>query len=209
MKTSKLMKPVQAVQAVQVVQGISGRFTLAALAAAVLIGLAGMTSPPVMAQDSALFAHDSAGPAGPEDASLPPVQTQGQAQFLSGGIGKDETDAIKRAAGSWPLMLEFAQLSGGRGAYISDAKVVIKDAAGTTVLETAADGPYMLVKLPPGKYAVEAVYQSKTLRREVSLQKGASRTISLLWPAPKDQDPAPMGGQSGQSGQSDQGAADR
>lgn len=209
MKISILMKPVQAVQAVQGVQGVSGRFTLAALAAAVLIGLAGMTSPPVMAQDSTLFAHDSAGPG---EGSLPPVQTQGQAQFLSGGIGKDETDAIKRAAGSWPLVLEFAQLSGGRGAYLSDAKVVIKDAAGTTVLETVADGPYMLVKLPPGKYAVEAVYQSKTLRREASLQKGQSRTISLLWPAPKDQDKAPAGGQGGQSSQSsqrDQGAADR
>lgn len=202
MKTDKLMlmKPVQAVQADR---GVSGSFT--GLAAAVLIGLAGIVSPPVIAQDSALFAHDSAGPAGPEDGSLPPVQTQGQVQFLSGGIGKDETDAIKRAAGSWPLVLEFAQLSAGHAAYLSDAKVTIKDAAGTTVLETVADGPYMLVKLPPGKYAVEAVYQSKTLRREASLQKGESRTISLLWPAPKDQDKAPAGGQ----GDQDQGAADR
>lgn len=203
MKTTKLMKPVQAVHAVQAVQGISGNFTLAALAAAVLIGLVGMASLPVIAQDSALFAHDSAGPG---EASLPPVQTQGQAQFLSGGIGKDESDAIKRAAGSWPLVLEFAQLSAGHAAYLSDAKVAIKDATGATVLETVADGPYMLVKLPPGKYAVEAVYQSKTLRREVGLRKGESRTISLLWPAPKDQDPAPA---NGQGDQGDQGAADR
>lgn len=181
-----------------------GIFTLAGLATAAVIGLGGTVSLPVLAQDSAFFAHDSAGPA---EGSLPPVQMQGHAEFLSGGIGKDETDAIKRAAGSWPLMLEFAQLSAGHGEYISDAQVIIKDAAGQTVLDTVAEGPYMLVKLPPGKYSVEAVYQLKTLRRQVSLQKGQSRKISLLWPALKEQ--TTPGNQGTQGTQGNQGTGNQ
>lgn len=118
-----------------------------------------------------------------EISSLPQVQSQGQAEFLTGGVGKDESDAILQAANSWPLTLELSQSATPQAEYISDVQVTIKDKSGSTVLDMNAEGPYVLVKLPPGKYALDAVYNSKNLHREITLQKGRSKRISLMWPA--------------------------
>jgi hypothetical protein len=119
--------------------------------------------------------------------SLPPLQSQGQIEFLTGGIGKDESDAILHEGRSWPLMLKLAQAGFPRAVYISDVQVIIKDASGNTVLETITEGPYLLVKLPPGKYSLDATYESVKLHRDLSIQKGGSKQITLLWPAPKNQ----------------------
>ncbi len=118
-----------------------------------------------------------------EISSLPQIQSQGQAEFLTGGVGKDESDAILQAANSWPLTLELSQSATPRAEYISDVQITIKDKSGNTVLDMTAEGPYVLVKLPPGKYALDAVYESKNLHREITLQKGRSKRISLMWPA--------------------------
>jgi hypothetical protein len=124
-----------------------------------------------------------------ENPSLPPVKTQGQTQFLSGGIGKDESDAILQARISWPLTLELTQLTQAAGPtaeYISDVQIIIKDALGNTVLDTPADGPYLLVKLPAGKYSLDATYNSITLHRNFTLQKGPGKKVALVWPAAKN-----------------------
>jgi hypothetical protein len=118
-----------------------------------------------------------------EMAPLPQVQSQGQAEFLSGGVGKDESDAILQAANSWPLVLELSQSAPPGAQYISDVQITIKDKSGNTVLDMNAEGPYVLVKLPPGRYSLDATYESKTLHRDISLQKGRSKRLSLMWPA--------------------------
>ncbi|SEK62484.1 carboxypeptidase-like regulatory domain-containing protein [Nitrosovibrio tenuis] len=118
-----------------------------------------------------------------KSSSLPPVQTQGQTEFLTGGIGQDEAEAISRAASSWPLTIELSQAAAPRAEYISDVQITIKDKSGNIVLDTNAEGPYVLVKLPPAKYSLDAVYGSKTLHRDITLQKGRSKRISLMWPA--------------------------
>lgn len=125
----------------------------------------------------------TSGVAQEETASLPPVQSQGQAEFLTGGVGKDESDAISRAAGAWPLVLELSQSLPPRAEYISDVQITIKDKSGNTVLDMTSEGPYVLVKLPAGKYSLDATYESKTLHRDISLEKGRSKRLSLMWPA--------------------------
>jgi hypothetical protein len=124
-----------------------------------------------------------------ENPSLPPVKTQGQTQFLSGGIGKDESEAMLQVRSSWPLTLELTQLTqagGPTAEYISDVQIIIKDALGNTVLDTTADGPYLLVKLPAGKYSLDATYNSITLHRNFTLQKGPGKKVALVWPAGKN-----------------------
>ncbi|MBA4143742.1 MAG: hypothetical protein H0X43_12265 [Nitrosospira sp.] len=118
--------------------------------------------------------------------SLPPVQTQGQTEFLTGGVGLDESEAILREGNSWPLMLELAQAGSQRGVYIADVQVTIKDGSGNTVLDVNAEGPYLLVKLPPGKYSLEAMYESIKLNRNLNLQEGRNQRMTLLWPVPKN-----------------------
>lgn len=115
--------------------------------------------------------------------SLPPAHSQGQVEFLSGGIGADESDAIKKEAVSWPLLLELAQAGSPRAEYISDVPVTISDESGQIVLDTVAEGPFLLVKLPPGKYSLDATYQSIKLYRQLNIQKGQHEKVTLIWPA--------------------------
>ncbi len=124
-----------------------------------------------------------------ENPSLPPIKTQGQTQFVSGGIGKDESEAMLQARSSWPLTLQLTQstqAAGSTAEYISDVQIIIKDVLGNIVLDTTADGPYLLVNLPAGKYSLDATYNSITLHRNISLQKGSGKKVTLVWPAAKD-----------------------
>lgn len=119
------------------------------------------------------------------DSSLPPVQSQGQIEFITGGIGHDESQAILQEGKKWPLMLELAKAGTPRAVYISDVQISIKDASGSAVLETITKGPYLLAKLPLGKYSLDATYEGNTLHQDLNLQKGHKK-ITLLWPAPKN-----------------------
>jgi hypothetical protein len=143
-------------------------------------------TPAAYAQDASAAASLAPSP------SLPPLQSQGQTEFLSGGIGTDESEAIRKEGQSWPLMLEFAQgdASGaaGRAEYVSDVKIVIKDKSGNVVLDAKAGGPFMLIKLAPATYSLDATYASTTLHRDLKLEKGQNRKITLRWPAARNQD---------------------
>jgi hypothetical protein len=114
--------------------------------------------------------------------SLPQVKMYGQTEFISGGVGKDESDAIVQAGKAWPLTLELAQATQPRAEYISDVQVKIVDGKGNIILDADSAGPYLLVKLPPGKYALDATYNSVTLHRKLDLGSGSGKKISLIWP---------------------------
>lgn len=121
-----------------------------------------------------------------ENPLLPPVQTQGQTQFISGGIGKDESEAILQVRRSWPLMLELTQADDSRAQYIGDVQITIKDELHNTVLDTTTEGPYLLVQLPAGKYSLEATYHTTTLHRKLNLQKESGKKVTLVWPADRN-----------------------
>ena len=162
---------------------------LALILANVIVASAMATSAPAHAEGSTAAPSVSG-------ASLPPVQTQGQTEFMTGGIGRDESEALRKEGKegrTWPLMLQFAQGGGAadgaaHAGYISDVKVTIRDKSGTVVLDANAEGPYMLVRLAPGKYSLDATYESTTLHRDLKFEKGQIRKITLLWPAERSQD---------------------
>ncbi|CAB3690083.1 MULTISPECIES: carboxypeptidase regulatory-like domain-containing protein [Achromobacter] len=111
-------------------------------------------------------------------AALPPVQHQGAVQYMSGGIGIDESEAMKAAAKDYPLSLTFAAQRDGKADYVASVGVVIRDAQGKEVLKATAEGPYMLVKLPAGNYKVSATYEGRAQEREVNVQgPGTGRAV--------------------------------
>ncbi|MDN5881751.1 MAG: hypothetical protein L0H37_05190 [Nitrosospira sp.] len=118
--------------------------------------------------------------------SLPPTKSQGQTQFISGGIGKIESEAMLHGGRSWSLMLVLARAAGTGAEYISDVHVTIKDERGNTILDTVAEGPYLLVNVAPGKYSLDAAYKSITLHRDLILGKEPGKKITLVWPGAKD-----------------------
>jgi len=126
-------------------------------------------------------------PAFAGESDLPAVKTQGNVTFLSGGIGSDETAAIKAAAPGYALTLQFSSTT---GAFLASVTVKITDAGGKVVLDTTAEGPFLLVKLAPGRYTVDAMLDGIDRGTEVTIKAGAPQKRSLIWP-PRKSDPEP------------------
>ncbi len=116
-----------------------------------------------------------------DTASLPPATTQGAVSYITGGIGEDEAEAFKRAAAEYPLELLFAQKGEPKDVYLADVKVVIRDRSGKPVLETTAEGPFLLARIPAGRYQVEAEFGGATKRQAVEILPGKHRRAVFVW----------------------------
>ena len=115
---------------------------------------------------------------------LPPLQTSGGVSYVTGGVGLDESAAIKAAERDFNLSLLFAQNK--RGEYLSDIKVSIADKAGKIVLKVVSDGPMLLARLPAGVYKVSAEHEGTILVKTVRLEaKGVARASFVWQPAGK------------------------
>jgi hypothetical protein len=116
----------------------------------------------------------------------PRLQSNGAVEYLSGGVGKEEADALKQQSADYALTLEFASSRTAEGdvspgAYLADVKVDIRDAQGRQVLDTTAQGPLLLVRLPPGDYTVVADWNGVSKRHSVDLPTGARRHVVFMW----------------------------
>jgi hypothetical protein len=116
-------------------------------------------------------------------AALPQTHTLGGIEYMSGGVGKDESTAIEHAGKQWPLTLEFAMKEERRAEFTADVDVLVRDAKGRSILHATADGPFMLVKLAPGRYSVDATLGSKTLHRRVAVTSTHPARVEFLWPS--------------------------
>jgi hypothetical protein len=79
-------------------------------------------------------------------------------QLACTGIGDTRTDP-KWAA--YPIRVEF---SDAKNEYMTDAFVTLVDGKGETVLAVRCDGPWLLLKPPPGTYAVYAQLMDSSAR---------------------------------------------
>jgi hypothetical protein len=114
---------------------------------------------------------------------LPQEQRQGSITYIAGGIGSDEADAMRRAATSYPLTLELAARSGGlRDGFIADARVEIDDLKGQTLLATKVDGPFLLVRLPAGSYALQVAWEGAVERKNVTIASGERLHVVFEFP---------------------------
>lgn len=100
--------------------------------------------------------------------------------YISGGVGEGEAAAMLVEAKAWPLMLELSQLEGGRGAWIFGAQIQILSNK-KVVFDARADGPYILINLDPGVYAIQASYQDVEQHKVVSIKAGQSQKIAIFW----------------------------
>src|SRR5512146_125350 len=83
-------------------------------------------------------------------AGLPPEHQAGSVSYVSGGVSDDDAAAFKQMRSSYPLSIELVQQQPGRNEFTADANVKVIDMNGNVVLDAKADGPFMLVRLPPG-----------------------------------------------------------
>lgn len=102
--------------------------------------------------------------------ALPPVQTKGDLAWVSGGVGKSQAKAFERAEAHYPLTLEFVvkpKARGGPAEFTAAVPVTIANAHGTKMLRATARGPFMLLKLPHGRYTVTAEHDGRKIERRV------------------------------------------
>ena len=119
-------------------------------------------------------------------APLPREHRQGEVVWMSGGIGLDESQAMQRAAPQWPLTVEFARRDGARSDYLADVEVLVRDSRGHEVLGTRAQGPFLMAKLNPGRYTVEAARGDHVIERQVVVRAGQPARVLMLWPQRPD-----------------------
>ena len=100
----------------------------------------------------------------------PSMKTLGTARYACGGVGAEESTAMRAAMKDHPLSLLFARES---GAYLADVQVTVTDSQGSTALSMRADGPVCLVDLPAGRYTVAAASEGVTKSQVVSLGNGS------------------------------------
>ncbi len=110
---------------------------------------------------------------------LPELRSQNGVIYLSGGVGLDEREAMQAVRNEYSLWLTFAQT--GVTAYSSDTEVAIRDSKGALVLEATAEGPWLMIKLPPGRYRVTARQDETSGSHNVTVNvKGVTRQVVRL-----------------------------
>jgi hypothetical protein len=105
-------------------------------------------------------------------------RTEGGVTFISGGVGMEEREALKKVEGDYNLRLLFASRG---GELVADVKVTILDATGKTVLETVSGGPRFLAKLEPGRYRITAVNNGTPITRTVRISPKRAASQAFHW----------------------------
>jgi hypothetical protein len=105
------------------------------------------------------------------------VQEQGGVQFLNGGTGDPERNAMRALHSEFPLQIVFSGKAGELG--VADQVRVLNGRQQMVSVDKA--GPVLMVKLPPGHYTVEADIAGKTQRRAVQM---GSAPKTVHWSSP-------------------------
>jgi len=117
-------------------------------------------------------------------AALPKEQHKGALKWMSGGIGKDQADAMRAIASRYNVRLVMAQARKPSAAFLAAVPVTLSDAKGRVLLKIKSDGPYLFLHLPPGHYSVKAEVAGRVLSRSFSVKGNGARQIALIWPKP-------------------------
>jgi hypothetical protein len=159
-------------------EGTQRRILTAAIAAALTLGVAGGAFAQAASGTTGGTTTDTTSAGNENGGGLPQVQQQGDVSFTSGGVGLDESKALQAAQSQWPMSLRFT----GPGAdYLADVRVKVVDAQGGEVLNTTSRGPYMLVKLRPGRYTVHATYKDRDQSKAVSVTGKGTAKAAFYW----------------------------
>ena len=110
-------------------------------------------------------------------AYLPPEQHVGEVTYVAGGLSPQEANAIKRASQDYPLELVFRQTVDGKVKDLYDVPVKITDASGKVVFDAHSPGPYLIARLPKGRYTVTAHWDDWDFSKDVTIGGDRDRVV--------------------------------
>ncbi len=109
---------------------------------------------------------------------LPPEQRVGEVAFVTGGASESELVAFRQASSRYPLAIEVRRTSSGRPGPTTGAQVVVTTRSGEEVISTRAEGPFVLARVPPGDYVVQAELNGRVLSQDVVVAgAGTARAV--------------------------------
>lgn len=117
----------------------------------------------------------------------PPIHMAQGIEYMCGGKSSAEASFMQTVAPRWAATLEFAVSRGKPGQFPSDVKVVVRDRySGRLVMEAATGSPFMLARLDPGAYEIEATLAGITLQQPLTVFNGLSSKAQFVWPSNVD-----------------------
>lgn len=154
------------------------RIVAAALSAALTLGLAGGAYAQQASDTTGGTTTDETSAGNTNGGGLPQIQQQGDVSYTSGGVGLDESKALQQAQSQWPLSLRF---TGPGSDFLADVHVRVVDAHNGEVMKATSRGPYMLVKLRPGRYTVHAEYKDHDQTKAVTIPAKGTAKAAFYW----------------------------
>jgi hypothetical protein len=94
--------------------------------------------------------------------------TQDKIAWMSGGIGSEARDEMRRAAGDYNVHLMF---SGHQGHYLASIPYTVQH-QGMEIHSGVADGPLLYLKLPPGSYVISAELDGERQQKRITVVPG-------------------------------------
>jgi len=108
----------------------------------------------------------------------------GKLEWACGGAGVEERADMKVLESVANASMLF--VTERRGGYLADVNFLVRDSSGTPVLEGRADGPYCLLRVPAGRYRVEATYEGTKRVANVVAARDAGKPARTRIAFPED-----------------------
>lgn len=114
----------------------------------------------------------------------PPIRMENGVEYMGGGGSTDEAALMQSIEPRWPASFEFAIKDGKKQVSAGDVVMTVRDASGREVLsQIATGGPFLVARLEPGRYQVEATLGGQTLKQEIELLPWQPKRTVFVWPA--------------------------
>lgn len=111
-------------------------------------------------------------------------KVQGAVRYSIGGISEAAVLAFKVAAPKYPLEMLFAQKASPNDVYLADVKVTVLGPSGQVVLAIVSGGAFLLARLPPGKYSIEASNNGVVKQMAAEVRAGQHQRVVFAWDVP-------------------------
>ncbi|MDL9999210.1 hypothetical protein QTI24_11395 [Variovorax sp. J22P240] len=117
----------------------------------------------------------------------PPIQTAQGIEYMCGGKSSEEAAFMQTVSPRWAATLEFGVSRAKPGNFPSDVKVSVRERyTGRPIMEASTGAPFMLARLEPGAYEVEASMGGVTLRQPLVVFNGMASKAVFVWPSNVD-----------------------
>lgn len=114
----------------------------------------------------------------------PPIQMTQGIEYMCGGKSSAEAAFMRMVSPRWAATLEFSVNRAKPGEVPDDVTVVVRERyTGRQVMEAVAGAPFMLARLDPGAYEVEATMGGLTLRQPLVVFNGVGSRAVFVWPS--------------------------